>query len=166
MMKRWALPFVVLFLLLVCVAERSYAQLPPRSFLQLQLGMPAGDVFRVLNKPDNSLEKIPLINNKRILIDTLMLDSCSVKMRRSFGFDATNILTVVGFTYKGSPEDVDSKKECVLNWVKKELGNPRQTEVKDDVTIYKWNFQDGANLSLESKGYNEKDHFILMYYYK
>lgn len=154
-------------LVLLCLsAGKSNAQFAPKTFLNLTLGMPSTEVFKALGKPATTLDNVPLINNKKILSDTLSLDSCAIKFRRSFGFDASNNLTVLGLTFKGNQQDVEDKKDCVLNWLKRDLGNPQQTEMTDGVMISKWNFQDGTTLSFEAKAYNEKDYFMLMYFYK
>ncbi len=134
------------------------------AFLDLKIGMDGERALSILQRPMDLLTNAPLIAGKRIINDTLAFGNCNIPMRRSIALDSGNMLRVVGLTYRGTSEDISGKEACALSWLTNKYGPPTGTDTLAEVPIYKW-VMGSTQLTLETKGYNEKDFFILIYYY-
>lgn len=133
-------------------------------FTGVQLGMPADAALKKLKRPSNFLASLPWIAGKRIVVDTMKLTDCALEMRRSVGFDSTNAVAVIGLTHKTTPDQVDSTQKCALRWLRGLFGTPTSVEQDDASKIYVW-ADATSKLTLEAKGYNEHDFFLLIYWF-
>jgi hypothetical protein len=145
-------------LALACPAT-TFAQ----DFMGLRLGMPASEAFEVTGR-DVDLSSFPVISGKRIVNDTIPIGDCGAYFRRSIAFDTLQRLKVVGLTHRTHPAKVEAVKECVLNWLTKEYGDPEIDSLTNDtVDMYVWRSAD-AMITMDSRPYNERHSFVLVYY--
>ena len=113
-----------------------------------------------------AIESIPLVGNKRIINDTVPIGACGSLFRRSIGFSRENTLAVVGLTHKTTSAGIDSVAACAKDWLQSSYGSATQAFTKDSVLTHEWKTREGAVITLEAKAYNERDHFVLIYYYR
>ena len=169
-MKRAML--VVLFGFLAASAHSQTAEGGPASvgahapaLFGLTLGMKAPQVLEILGKPRNALDRVKLHDGQRIISDTVVVGDCKMAMRRSFGFDSSGALLAIGLTYKTAPELVEDDRLCAYRWLKDTFGEANQDAAQNEARQDVWLFG-STKLTLESKGYNPLDFFVLIYYYK
>lgn len=146
--------------MLVCPATTR-----AQGFIGVVIGERAEQVLWKTGKTIN-LESIPLSGSKRILNDTIPIGACSAPFRRSLGFDKQSVLSAIGLTHKTNSRLVDSVATCAFEWVSHTYGPPSAVLTKDSVQVYEWMLAEGAVITLEAKAYNERDHFVLIYYYR
>ena len=134
-------------------------------FLGFKLGMPARAALHAARKNPYALDHVKSHGGQRVLSDTVAITDCNLAFRRSLGFDDHGKLTAVGFMYKTTPERVDSARACAYRWLKHIYGTPTDERMRADTKQEVWNFGN-ARITLESKGYNPRDYFVLIYYYE
>jgi hypothetical protein len=126
--------------------------------------MDSDRALRVLRKPEDILNSLPYISGKKIVNDTAQLTFCKLDFRRSFGFDSSGHLSVIGLTHKTTVAQMNSERDCAMQWLVNQLGAPIGENKVDDVRVTFWNVS-GAKLTLEAKAYNDRDAFVLIYFY-
>jgi len=153
---------LVLFLPLLAA---SPAMLRAQStFFGLTVGMSSHEALLKLKKPVDALEHIKPHGGQRILADTCPLTFCKLPIRRAIGFDSTDRLKGIGLTYKTTSDFVKEARDCAFTWLSNTYGPPTSEE-GDGATVKDVWHLGKARLTLESKNYNPKDYFVLIYYY-
>ena len=143
----------------------SFHAVEEPNFLGLQIGMKATDALIVAGKKPNVFQTAKPHSGEIVISDTLPISSCSLDMRRSLGFDTSGTLTAVGLTYKTDADHIAQARSCAFDWLKETYGEPTGTAVRDSVLQSVWKFSN-AVLTCESRNYNSRDYFVLIYYYK
>lgn len=138
---------------------------PQPGFLGLWIGMKASVALPVASKRADALEYVTAHSGQRVISDSLTLTHCSFPMRRSLGFDTSGTLTAVGLTYKTTQEHIAQDSDCAFQWLAKAYGAPTGEAERDGVTQEVWQY-DGVKLTFETRQYNSRDVFVLIYYYK
>jgi hypothetical protein len=148
------------------VAVMGYtAPVHAQGFMGMTLGESADQVLWKSGR-SLALESVPLVGNKRIINDTVPVGPCGSLFRRSLGFSKENTLTVVGLTHKTTFASLDSVASCAMDWIQSSFGPSTEVLTKDSVVMHEWSTREGAVITLEAKAYNERDHFVLIYYYR
>src|SRR5665213_365430 len=145
-------------------SERKLAAIEDPGFLGFRLGMKAAAALRHEGKDPRALNRVKVHAGQRVISDTMALASCKMPMRRSLGFDSAGLLTAVGLTYQTTPELVSTARDCAYHWLSKLYGPATET-VRDSTKQEVWKFGP-AQITLEARGYNARDYFVLIYYYK
>jgi hypothetical protein len=154
-----------LLVLLLPLGAASPSMLRAQStFFGLSVGMSSHEALTKLRKPADALENVKPHGGKRILTDTCPLTFCKLPIRRSIGFDTTDRLKGIGLTYKTSADFVKEARDCAFTWLSNTYGPPSSEEKDGGATRDVWHLGK-ARLTLESKNYNPKDFFVLIYYY-
>ncbi|HET6401166.1 MAG TPA: hypothetical protein VFH95_07175 [Candidatus Kapabacteria bacterium] len=134
-------------------------------FLGFRLGMRASAALRHEGKKTDVLDRLKSHSGQRVISDTIPLTSCKLPMRRSLGFDSTGTLTAVGITYKTTPDRIQDARDCAYKWLSNMYGPATDEAIRDSTKQEVWKFGP-AQLTLEARGYNARDYFVLIYYYK
>lgn len=134
-------------------------------FLGLHLGMKASAAMRHEGKDPDAFRRINAHSGERVFSDTLLLTSCKMAMRRSLGFDSVERLTAIGLTYKTTPGRIQEARDCAYRWLSKRYGPATAETIRDSTKQEVWKLGP-AQITLEAKGYNPTDYFVLIYYYK
>lgn len=145
-------------------ADMSVSTAHAQKFQGLEIGMSTSEALRATDR-NLDISTIPFSGSKRILNDTVLFSECGLPFRRSLGFNKEDKLVAVGLTYKTLPHEVGSAQECALAHLTTEYGAPHATQVIDSVLVHEWDFG-GTLMTLEAKAYNERDHFVLVYFYR
>jgi hypothetical protein len=157
-----SIPKAATAILFLCISAKCVRA--QQSLFGLTLGMKRHDALHLLHKPGNALKSIPFHSGRQILTDTIPLTFCKIPYRRSVGFDTTGKLTAVGLTYETTPDQIQKAHDCALEWLTNTLGPATREDTEDSVTHDIW-ILGPAKLTLEAKGYNSHDFFVLIYYY-
>ncbi len=136
-----------------------------KPFMGLQLGMPAREALKLTGRAPDVLTQVRVRDGKRIITDTVPLTFCKLPMRRSLGFDSLGTLTAIGITYKTTPDKIKSARDCAFQWLTSMFGSSDEEQIHDNTKQEIWHLG-AAQLTMEAKGYNENDYFVLIYYYK
>ncbi len=138
----------------------------PPEFLGFRIGMPARVALSVAGKNSHALDRVPPHDGQRVVSDTVPVTSCMLAMRRTLGFDSAGKLTAVGFTYKATPDKIYTAQGCVYQWLSKLYGPPTGKAMRDTTQQDVWKLGSSLQVTLEVRGYNPHDYFVLIYYYK
>ncbi len=134
-------------------------------FLGFRLGMRAAAALRHEGKNPDIFERVKSHSGQRVISDTIPLTSCKLPMRRSLGFDSTGSLTAVGLIYKTTPERINAARACAYRWLSNIYGPATGETIRDSTKQNVWKLGP-AQITLEARGYNARDYFVLIYYYK
>jgi hypothetical protein len=126
--------------------------------------MDAHSALQTLGIDDDQLASLPYITGKKILHDTVALTRCELRFRRSFGFDSTQRLRVIGLTHKTPNPILARDRDCSKKWLVDQFGEPFEESMRDSVRVSAWNVA-GAKLTLEAKSYDDNYGFVLIYLY-
>lgn len=138
----------------------------PSDFFGFKIGMPAAAALKLSGKNPHALDALPLREGQRVLSDTVAIASCDLPVRRSLGFDSTNRLTAIGYTYKTTPEAIETLRECAYQWLVKSFGPPTEEAVRDSTSQEVWRLGQHDEITFETRAYNSHDVFLLIYYFR
>lgn len=134
-------------------------------FMGFRLGMKAAAALRHEGKNANAFDRMKTHSGQRVFSDTVPLTFCKLPMRRSLGFDSTGLLTAVGLSYKTTPDSIKETRDCAYEWLSDTYGPASEEVIRDSTRQDVWKLGP-AEITLEAKGYNVRDYFVLIYYYK
>lgn len=146
--------------MLLCCPATVFAQ----DFMGLKLGMSPNETFEITGR-EVDISRYPVISGKRIVSDTIPIGECSAYFRRSIAFDTLQRLKVIGLTHRTHPAKVEAVKACMLKWLTADYGEPEIDSLTNDtVDMYVWRTAD-AVVTMDSRPYNERHSFVLVYFY-
>ena len=155
----------IILILQLLTGSGHHAKTGDPGFLGFHLGMKAPAALRQEGKNPGALEHVKAHSGQRVISDTVPVTDCKLTMRRSLGFDSAGMLTAVGLTYKTTPDRIKEARDCAYQWLSNTYGHSTDEAVRDSTKQVVWKLG-SAQITLEAKGYNEKDFFVLIYYYK
>jgi hypothetical protein len=147
------------------VSEHTLVSAGDPGFMGFRIGMKAATALRHEGKSPNLLDHLKSHSGQRVVSDTVPLTFCKLPMRRSLGFDSTGLLSAVGLTYKTNSDSIKAARDCAYEWLSNTYGPASEEVIRDSTRQDVWKLGP-SEITLEAKGYNARDYFVLIYYYK